>query len=95
MRSDRRKDQRIHTAFPVRLENATGITRDVSASGVFFFFWAGGGWAPGERISFAVEISRPVGTMKLNCQGEIIRTESRDAMVGVAVRVTESAMQRV
>jgi PilZ domain len=93
VRSDKRKDQRIHTAFPVLLENATGITRDVSASGVFF--WTAGECAPGERISFAVEISRTVGRVTLECQGEIVRTEPYDAMVGVAVRLTESAMKRL
>jgi len=76
----------------VFLDNATGVTRDVSASGVFF--WTEGACAAGERISLAVEINRPVGRVTLKCRGEIVRTEPYDAMMGVAVRFTESAMQR-
>ena len=88
---EKRRDQRIHTALPVFLENATGVTRDVSASGVFF--WTEGTRASGELISFEVEISRPAGRMTLKCRGDIVRTEPRDATVGVAVRITESAMR--
>jgi hypothetical protein len=90
-KAEKRKDQRIHTALPVFLENATGVTRDVSASGVFF--WTDCACAPGELISFAVEISRPAGRMTLKCLGDVIRIEPRDAAVGVAVRITESAMR--
>ena len=33
---DQRREERVSTSLQVDLENATGITRDVSASGVFF-----------------------------------------------------------
>lgn len=89
--AEKRRDQRIHTALPVFLENATGVTRDVSATGVFF--WMNGKCASGQNVSFAVEFSRPAGKMKLKCRGDVIRTEPRDSTIGVAVRITESAMQ--
>jgi hypothetical protein len=88
---EKRKEQRIHTALPVFLETATGVTRDVSASGVFF--WTDGACAFGEPISFAVEFSRPAGRMTLKCRGDVVRTEPRDAMLGVAVSIVESGMQ--
>jgi len=91
LQAEKRRDQRIHTALPVFLKNATGVTRDVSVSGLFF--WTEGGCAPGELISFTVEISRPAGRVTLKCRGEIVRTELRDTTVGVAVRITESVMQ--
>ena len=90
-KAEKRKDQRIHTALPVFLENATGITRDVSASGVFF--WTEGPCTSGEVVSFAVEFSRPAGRMTLKCRGDVVRTEPRDTTIGVAVRITESAMR--
>jgi len=89
--AEKRRDQRIHTALPVFLENATGVTRDVSASGVFF--WTESVCAAGEAIRFAVEVSRPTGSMTLKCQGDVVRTEPRDTAMGVAVRITDSAME--
>ena len=80
--------------MPVILKNAQGITRDVSASGVYF-------WipqvicAPGELIAFAVELTRPKGRMMLKCQGDVVRTEPRAAEIGVAVKIVESAMELV
>lgn len=89
---EKRRGQRIHTALPVVLKNAKGITRDVSASGVFF--WTSESTcAPGELISFSVELKRPEGRMRLKCQGDVVRTEPRNGEMGVAVNVTESAME--
>ena len=78
--------------MPVILPNATGVTRDLSTSGVFFWTQVGG-LAAGNRISFAVQIRRPAGRMRLICRGDIVRTERYDAMVGVAVRILESVME--
>jgi len=89
---DRRRGQRIQIALPVFLKNSEGITRDVSASGVFF--WTSEPTcALGELISFSVELKRPEGRMMLKCQGDVVRTEPHDGMVGVAVKITESAME--
>ena len=89
---ERRREQRIHTALPVFLKNTEGITRDVSASGVFF--WTSEPvCVPGELISFSVEFKRPEGRMMLKCQGDVVRTEPRAAEIGVAVKIVESAMK--
>ena len=89
---EKRKGQRISTALPVFLKNAEGITRDVSASGVFF--WTSESiCAPGELIRFSVELKRPEGRVKLKCQGDVVRTEPRNGEMGVAVKITESAFE--
>lgn len=78
--------------MPVHLSSAEGITRDVSASGVFF--WTSESiCAPGELISFSVELKRPEGRMKLKCQGNVVRTEPSNGEMGVAVKITESAIE--
>lgn len=89
--SEKRRDERVATALPVDLGTATGITRDVSASGVFFETDAT--YAVGSEISFAVELDTPGGKMILRCKGEIVRIEPRDARVGVAVKITESTLE--
>ena len=82
----------MRAALPVILENTTGVTRDLSPSGVFF--WADGGlFAAGDRVSFAVQIRGAAGKMTLMCRGDVVRTEPYEAMLGVAVRITESAIE--
>ena len=73
------------------LAAAMGITRDVSASGVFFETDAS--YAVGNAISFTLELQTPGGRMTLKCDGEIVRVEMRDARAGIAVKITESAIE--
>lgn len=90
---EKRGHKRIVVALPVILENATGVTRDVSASGAFF--WVSGAYAIGEPISFGMGRKTKAGKSMLNCRGVVVRTEPRGHNVGVAVRITGSAMEPV
>ncbi len=89
----KRRDKRINVVLPVIMENATGDTRDVSASGVFF--WLNGTCALGYAISFAMGRKAHSGEFLLKCRGVGFRTEPRGEEIGVAVRITEPAMERV
>jgi Tfp pilus assembly protein PilZ len=77
--------------LPVDVENAAGIVRDVSASGIFFEIDAR--YTLGSLISFAVKLDTPSGGMNLKCRGKVVRIEPREARVGVAVEITESMME--
>ena len=92
MRAEKRRHQRIHIALPVLLKSGTGVTRDISASGMFFY--TAGLCTAGELIGFEVELRRPVGKMRLKCHGNVIRTESRKDDIGVAVNITDSSMEQ-
>ena len=87
--AEKRRDYRVRTALPVSLENATGVTRDMSASGAFF--WISGTHAIGESISFSLELKTAEGSTVWTCQGDVVRTEPRGNDIGVAVRITEAA----
>lgn len=91
MEPEKRRQQRIPIALPVYLKNTTGVTRDVSATGVFF--WTGYACMRGDFIRFEVELHRPIGKLKLNCQGDVVRTEPGESTTGVAVRITQSSMR--
>ena len=92
--AERRQDKRIDIALPVILENATGVTRDVSASGVFF--WESGTFfINGESIRFTLERKIATGKLIRICRGIVVRTEPRDNDVGVAVRIIESKTEAV
>jgi len=88
---EKRRDKRVETELPVFIGNAMGITRDMSASGAFF--WISGRYAVGESISFSMEMKTAGGRMRWKCRGDVVRTEPRDKDVGVAVKITESLME--
>jgi PilZ domain-containing protein len=89
---EQRKEERVRTAWRLDLgNNASGTTRDVSASGIFFETEAA--YALGAAIRFAIEIETAAGRMLLSCLGEIVRVEQLEARRGVAVRIHDSALR--
>ena len=89
---EKRKGPRIQAALPVLLKNVQGITRDVSAAGVYFWT-AGTTCVPGELIDFSVELKRRGGKIVLKCHGDVVRTEPSTKEIGIAVKIIESAME--
>ena len=90
-----RAEQRFPGTNPVFIGNALCATRDMSASGVYF--WKEGLclYAPGDSIKFAVELETPKGRIMWNCQGTVVRTELMGTIAGVAVRMTDVKMDRL
>ena len=84
---ERRRNKRINVALPVSLDKAMGVTRNVSASGVFF--WISGMYALGDVISFSIGRKTASGKFMLKCRGDVIRADPCGNKVGVAVRITE------
>jgi hypothetical protein len=88
---EKRKGERVCTALPVALGGTMGVTRDVSASGVFFEMDTL--FAVGSLVRFTVEVATPARKMILNCEGDVVRTEARDTGIGLAVRITDLVMR--
>ena len=88
---EKRTEERVFTALPVDLGDATGVTRDVSASGMFFEMDSK--HRLGSTMEFAVEMDTPGGKMLLKCEGEVVRIEPRGPRVGVAIRITQSSLE--
>ena len=90
--AEQRKEERVRAALRVQLaDNRVGVTRDVSASGIFFETLAS--YAAENPISFTIEIPGPAGSMLLTCRAEIIRVERRDAQLGIAAKFLETRLQ--
>jgi hypothetical protein len=89
--NEQRREERVPASLPVGLDGGNGVTRDVSASGIFFETDVS--YAAGSHILFTVDIGTPGGNMVLSCQGQIVRVERLGAKVGVAVRITESSIR--
>lgn len=89
---NRRQEERIATALPLSFENGTGVTEDVAAKGLFFWTDSTVGFEVGDRVNFTIEIVRSGRQIRPQCQGEIVRIESKGIPTGVAVRIVESAI---
>ena len=82
----------MSVARPVQLERGTGVTQNVSASGVFFE--TNEDHAAGSEINFAIELDGPGGEkLMLRCRGEIVRVERRDGKLGVAAKIVSSKIE--
>lgn len=89
----RRAQQRVSAALPVKVEGrATGITRDISPSGIYFETDVE--MTSGSAIHFSLEFDNPSGKLLLECSGEIVRVERAGGKVGIAAKIVESRLER-
>jgi hypothetical protein len=86
---DRRQTHRIAVQLPLELENGKGVTRDVSASGVFFLTDVS--FSIGTPITFCLLLEQvdPLGPLRVRCQGQVVRLECCKGKAGVAVAISE------
>jgi hypothetical protein len=95
MQRANRTEKRVFAALPVNLEGGSkGITRDVSASGIFFETDIEN--TTGSLISFTLEFEGPSGGMTLKCLAEVLRVESvaqQNGRVGVAAKIIDSKFE--
>jgi len=88
---EQRSDERVAVTLPVHLDKMTGVTRDVSASGICFDIDAS--YTPESDISFVIEVETGTEKMLLKCKGKIVRTEPHDGRVRIAVSIADSVME--
>jgi PilZ domain. len=93
MKEGRRAAERVKVKLPVALDKATGLTRDVSASGIYFETQTP--LAENSEVDFAIALDSPAGKLRLKCKGYIVRVESRGRKTGVAVKIADSWLEAV
>jgi hypothetical protein len=93
MASNKRIEKRARSTLTLDLQKAKGITRDISASGIFFETDAN--YRLESTIDFEWDFDTPQGTMTLRCHGTIVRIEPRGTRVGVSVNITESTIEPI
>src|SRR5262245_25156914 len=84
---DRRQAGRYPVTLDVAVDHHKAISRDVSASGIYFETDAS--LSRGQTISFAFTLERVYPDVRLDvqCVGTIVRVERRDGRRGVAVTI--------
>jgi hypothetical protein len=88
IQANRRQAKRYRIALPVELSAGSGITCDVSESGMLFETEQS--MAAGENIVFSLVLGQydRNGAFRLQCRGNIVRVERRSRRSAVAVRIT-------
>lgn len=86
---EKRNEERFVMEVPVMLENGTGISRDISQSGIYFR--TDQPLSPGGDVRFSVKLShlRPGKPVRLDCQGRVLRVERVGDGYGVAATINE------
>lgn len=73
--------------LPVEMKSGTGVTRDVSSSGVYIR--TDEVLTPGLDIQFSLELAYAFDTaVHLCCRGRVLRVERERDGLGVAARIT-------
>ena len=80
-----RKSDRVRSELPVVIDGVEGITRDISATGVFLE--VKNPVEPNTTIEFLVTLDHPTGQLVFSCQGEVVRTEELEENYGVATKI--------
>ncbi|MGE0560097.1 MAG: PilZ domain-containing protein [Burkholderiales bacterium] len=92
--ANRRQEERVQAALPVFFETVSGVTQDVSASGMFLELNGvhAGAFEVGRAVNFKVEFESPTGKMTLGCLGEVVWTEVREFSTRIGLRIIDSSM---
>lgn len=90
---DRRQAQRIAVPLSVELENGKGVTRDVSAAGVFFVTDLAFSIDKPINLCLVLERVDPVGPLRVRCHGRVVRVEGTDGARGVAVAIVSHNLE--
>ena len=79
---------RFGAKLPVEMNGIPGLTRNISATGIYFETETD--QAPGPRVHFTVEVVVRGEKSKLPCDGEVIRVDQKDGTTGIAVKLESS-----
>jgi hypothetical protein len=80
---ERRRAERYQLEVPIRLhDGSTGITRNMSTSGIFFETERG--HCVGDKVNLSVDL----GEASLQCEGRVVRLEQGEGKFGIAVALT-------
>lgn len=85
----KRSAQRYQLEVPVVLDKGTGVTRDISSSGIYLKTQES--FAPGDcvRFTFVLEFAISDGPLHFDCEGRVLRVEKIGDEYGVASTIDE------
>lgn len=85
---EHRQAPRVAVPLPIGLRRGRGMTRDVSANGIFFE--TDSTYSVGSVIDVRLDLDTPWGKVMVRSKGRIVRIEPHDDRIGVAVRFVDA-----
>jgi hypothetical protein len=83
-----RAADRFVSELPVEFSGARGLTRNVSATGVYFETTVD--QLPDSKVRFVVDVVVHGEALKMVCSGQVVRVEHKTGTVGIAVKLASS-----
>lgn len=85
---EKRREERFALEVPVMLETGTGLSRDISQSGIYFM--TDQRLYPGGNLKFSVKLDhiRAGKPVRLDCQAQVLRVEPIDGSFGIAAKIS-------
>ncbi|MES2877209.1 MAG: PilZ domain-containing protein [Pseudomonadota bacterium] len=85
---DHRDEERFDSELPLLVDSSHGVSRNISATGIYFETEAA--QEPGSHVHLVIEVNVQGQKLKLVCEGEIVRVDHHQGMVGVAAKLANS-----
>ena len=85
------REERVSAALPVLINGKTGVTRDISASGIYFHMDDDA--KPGSVIDFHIDLDTPGGKLSMICKAQVVRVDKGDGRSGVAAKIISQTLQ--
>jgi len=84
---------RYKAKVPVEFKSGQGLTRDFSASGIYFE--TDRSFLPGQPLEFTIflEHADAAGPVRVKCLGEIVRVEENGNKIGVAATINSYSFE--
>ena len=79
---------RFATELPIEMGLVHGLTRNISATGIYFE--TENVQEPGSRVHLAVEVIVHGEKLKLVCDGKVVRVDHKDGVLGIAAKLDGS-----
>jgi hypothetical protein len=85
----KRRAVRTKIEVPVILEDGTGLTRDISVTGIYMK--TARPYMPGDLLKFTLELEYaiPDGPMQFTCVGRVVRVEQLEGEYGIASTIED------
>lgn len=94
MPSDLRRQPRETVALPVRTsDGVSGISRDISAGGLYFV--APVSLQAGAAITVEIDLTTPLGPLRMIGHGHVVRIDAHADRHGVAVQFARTELRRI
>lgn len=84
----RRDEDRFGSELPLQVGCSHGVTRNISATGIYFE--TDTSQQPGSHIQLVIEMNVQGEKLNLVCEGEVVRVDHRQGVVGVAAKLAGS-----